>query len=86
MTKPIIDPAAVKRLNEAAEWFFYLKDAQPTEAELAEWTAWCERDPKNLKAFEGLKELWRDPYFREAYAEQMAMLERDRKERGSEES
>jgi transmembrane sensor len=54
-----LHPAAphVRRLREAGEWIQRLNEStDPTLAE--EWMKWCQADPENLPAFEGIQSVW----------------------------
>jgi transmembrane sensor len=49
--------SAVKRLREAGEWIQRLNES--TDPALAEeWMKWCQSDPENLPAFEGIQSVW----------------------------
>ncbi|MBL8265626.1 FecR family protein [Steroidobacter sp.] len=51
---------AVQRYREATEWLLKLDDEQVSEADLADWLRWCERDAENLQAFERMQADWND--------------------------
>lgn len=52
--------AAILRYREATEWLLKLEDEQVSEADLADWLRWCERDAENLQAFERMQADWND--------------------------
>lgn len=47
----------IARHTEAAEWLLRLQEPALDEEAVAEWMAWCEADPLNRKAFEGMAEV-----------------------------
>lgn len=57
-SQPRMDSQQSSRLQAAGLWLLRLQEDVLSEAELADWVEWCERDPKNLAAFDELRSLW----------------------------
>lgn len=49
--------ADVVRLREAGDWVQLLNEPHDQER-IDEWTAWCASDPRNVRAFESMQEVW----------------------------
>lgn len=57
MNHPNLTASEIKRLTQAGDWVQRL--AESDAAELAdEWVEWCDRDPRNLEAFEQTQRVW----------------------------
>lgn len=54
------DPHAMRarRLEDAGMWLIRLQEDTLREEEMSAWVEWCERDPKNLEAFEQLRSVY----------------------------
>jgi transmembrane sensor len=55
-----MDPARLKRLDDAAEWLLRMQDPARTDSEMNEWLRWIDADPENLAEFERLQHDWSD--------------------------
>jgi len=51
-------PAALRRLEEAAEWIVRLKQSPDDEESAASFMAWCAADQENLYTYESVLEIW----------------------------
>lgn len=49
---------SIRRLEDAGHWLIRLQEDALSESEMSDWVEWCERDPKNLEAFEELRSVW----------------------------
>jgi transmembrane sensor len=46
------------RLQEAAEWWLQLREANVAPETIAKWMRWCDARAENLEAFESVQALW----------------------------
>ena len=44
----------------ATDWLLTLETGEPSSAEMAEFAAWCDADPRHGEAFEIVRRLWQD--------------------------
>ena len=59
MTSPTDTEAEdTSRAWAAGMWAVKLDEGGMSEAEISEWISWCERDQRNLAAFEEMQSLW----------------------------
>jgi transmembrane sensor len=56
----VITPEKLQRYREATDWLVRLKGANPCEADVECWLAWCEADARNPRAFEEISQDWND--------------------------
>jgi len=55
-----MDESQLQRYRQASEWLVCLRSTSPSESEIESWLIWCEKDARNLAAFEELDRDWND--------------------------
>lgn len=58
MSPPPDADARIERMEQAALWLQRLNDDQADDSLLEAWLDWCQRDPQNQQAFDGLAVIW----------------------------
>jgi len=56
----VMDEVKLQRYRQASEWFVCFTCASPSAPEVERWLAWCEKDARNLAAFEEVYRDWND--------------------------
>jgi transmembrane sensor len=49
---------SMKRMQEAADWWLRLREPGVEPRTIDAWMRWCDADPENGRAFEGMQALW----------------------------
>src|ERR1700722_9842651 len=73
---PASDQEEYGRNAAAAEWLLRLKERDAPEETLAQWIEWWDSDPRNLRAFEEMRSLWRGAALHPPDAKQLTRLMR----------
>jgi transmembrane sensor len=58
MNATMPDDAELERMEQAADWLIRLNEAAGDEAAITQWLQWCERDDRNLTAFQRAQSVW----------------------------